>query len=108
MSPKKMTHEEWEAEGKRRFGEDQMQWKFVCPICGHIQSVQDYKDAGAPSNVVAFSCIRRWILGSRRAFGGNGAGPCDYAGGVLFRCNPIEIDGQTYFDFAPEESDTRK
>lgn len=45
-----MTRDEWSAEGRKRFGDDQMQWRFVCPACGHVASVQDYKDAGAPVN----------------------------------------------------------
>ena len=38
-----MTHAEWLAEATRRFGDDPMAWKFVCPSCGHIASVQDWK-----------------------------------------------------------------
>ena len=57
---KKLTHAEWLAEGKRRFGEDFNKWRFVCPVCGFVQSVQDYKDAGAPQDAVAFSCVGRW------------------------------------------------
>lgn len=55
-----MTHAEWLAEATRRFGDDPMAWKFVCPSCGHIASVQDWKDAGAPEGAVAFSCIGRY------------------------------------------------
>lgn len=31
--------EEWQAEGKRRFGEDVKKWRFVCPMCGHVAAV---------------------------------------------------------------------
>ena len=76
-----------------RFGEDKMKWRFVCPSCGHVASVQDWKDAGAPADAVAFSCVGRWLdVGDKKTFKGEG-GPCQYAGGGLFRLNPVELEG---------------
>lgn len=94
-----MTHTEWLSEGERRFGPDQMKWRFVCPACKHVASVQDYKDAGASMTAVAFSCVGRWMDRPRDAFG-DGPGPCNYAGGGLFGLNPLDVDGRKYFDFA--------
>jgi hypothetical protein len=96
-----MTHEEWLAEGRRRFGDDIMRWRFVCPSCGHVASVQDWKNAGATEGEVAFSCVGRRTGGSA-AFGERGKGPCNYAGGGLFRINPVSIvkDGQEHDRFA--------
>lgn len=99
-----LTYAEWEAEGVRRFGPNKMKWKFVCPACGFIASAEDYKNAGAPSMVVGFSCIGRWLPYAREAFA-KGDGPCNYAGGGLFRLNPLEVDGAHFFDFAPGEID---
>lgn len=101
-----MTREEWYAEGRKRFGGDMMTWRFVCPVCGHIASVNDYKDAGAPEGAIAYSCIGRYISDTpRQAFGGKGNGPCNYAGGGLFKMNPVQIDGEeNVFEFAPEQS----
>lgn len=105
-----MTRDEWEAEGRRRFGDDKMKWAFVCPICDHVATVQEYKDAGAPHGAVAFSCVGRWVGAKRQAFGGEGAGedrpgPCDYAGGGFFMVNPLEVDGYRYFNFAEVTAD---
>jgi hypothetical protein len=86
-----LTYAEWLAEGERRFGPDQMTWRFVCPVCGHVAAVSDWKAAGAPENSVGGSCVGRWIPGSRKAFGGKGAGPCNYAGFGLFRLNPVTV-----------------
>jgi hypothetical protein len=101
---KKYTHEQWIEEAKRRFGDDPMDWRFVCPVCGHVASVRDWKDAGAAEGEVAFSCVGRHIEGSKAAFEQSGEGPCTYAGGGLFRLNPVEVtrDGKTndVFDFA--------
>jgi len=96
------TVEQWRNEGQRRFGPDHMQWRFVCPSCGHVASVQDWNDAGATESEVAFSCIGRWTGQGKKIF--NKPGPCNYAGGGLFRLNPVLVkfpDGssQKYFDF---------
>jgi hypothetical protein len=94
-----MTEEDFSRVAAERFGGDPMEWKFVCPVCGFVQSVRDYKNAGAPESAVAFSCVGRWIEGSSEAFSGN-KGPCNYAGGGLIRLNPVKIEGRTNNYFA--------
>lgn len=113
--PSRMTYKEWLAEGEKRFGKDPMNWKFVCPICKHVASTRDYKDAGAKSDNVGFSCVGRWIKGSRDAFGtpknNKRPGPCDYAGGGLFKLNPIAVvheDGKEILAFAFAEPDPKE
>lgn len=110
---KKLTFEEWESKGIELFGEDKMQWRFVCPACHHVASTQDYKDAGAPEGAVGVSCIGRWTKPVRRAFSLDDVGdpeghPCDYAGYGLFRLNPVRITRENveyhYFDFAEEKN----
>lgn len=101
-----LTRQEWEAEGERRFGKNKMDWKFVCPVCGHVASVRDYQAAGAPEGAVGFSCVGRYLKESPGVFLENKASPCNYAGGGLFRMNPVLIvdkdadNEHTYFDFA--------
>jgi hypothetical protein len=96
-----VTHKEWCDEAIRRFGEDPMGWKFVCPSCGHVASVKDWKDAGASEGQVAFSCIGRALSSEKHIFDKTG-GPCNYAGGGLFGLNPVEVDfnGKTHRVFA--------
>lgn len=103
--PRTLTKSEWYAEGVRRFGPDETTWAFVCPACGHRQTVADYEAAGAPEGHVAFSCVGRAFPTCREAFGGKGPGPCNYAGGGLFAINPVTIldDGKKrgpFFEFA--------
>ncbi|MEV2908606.1 VVA0879 family protein [Paenibacillus larvae] len=43
---KKQSLNEWQAEAKRHFGEKGLDWKFVCPKCGNIQSGQDFINLG--------------------------------------------------------------
>ena len=37
-----MTWSEFLAEGKKRFGENRNEWRFVCVACGHVQSIADF------------------------------------------------------------------
>lgn len=97
-----MTHAEWKAEAIRRFGTDPMKWKFVCPVCGHVASVQDWEDVKAFESA-GFSCVGRYLPKARQAFEEKGPGPCNYAGGGLFRLNPTEVtteDGKISHVFA--------
>lgn len=83
-----MTVEQWRAEGERLFGADELDWKFVCPSCGHVASVAEWKDAGAGPGEIAYSCVGRRMTLSPSILGD---APCDYAGGGLFRLNPITV-----------------
>lgn len=89
-----MTHAEWLAEAKERFGDDPLDWKFVCPSCGHIASVRNWKEAGAPEGAVAFSCVGRYAGDTKevadKAFRHNG-GPCNYTSGGLLKLNPVLV-----------------
>lgn len=88
---RRMTHVEWLAEAQTRFGADSAKWRFVCPCCGHVASVAEWKAAGASEGEVAFSCIGR-RTGAKREALGEGDGPCNYAGGGLFQLNPVTVD----------------
>lgn len=95
------TKAEWEAEGLRRFGGDQMKWRFVCPSCGNTFAVEDWMKANAPESAIAFSCPGRWSGGVATLMEKDN-GPCNYAGGGLFTMNPVTITdtGHSVFAFA--------
>src|SRR5690606_12426985 len=91
----RLTHAQWLAEAERRYGKSLRNIRFRCPSCGHVQSGQDFLDLDMTPEVAAtrvgFSCIGRWAsLAPRDAFA-KGEGPCNYAGGGLFRIAPIVI-----------------
>lgn len=101
---RQVTEEEWNAEGERRFGADRMLWRFICPSCGHVAAVKDWKAAGAPESAAAFSCVGRWTgAGGEKAFFLKG-GPCNYAGGGLFKLNPVTVGDSDFriFEFASD------
>jgi hypothetical protein len=104
------THAQWLAEARSRFGADPMKWRFVCPSCGHVASIQDWGTAGAGEGEVAFSCIGRHVgdrAGTEKAAFSRSGGPCNYAGGGLFKLNPVAVDFEDgdeprmTFEFAP-------
>lgn len=90
-----MTLLEWQDEAKRRFGENHMKWKFVCPVCGHVAAVGDfeqYAEQGSTPSSATNECIGRYIPGSSEAFGQTIATkPCNYAGYGLFRLSPVRV-----------------
>lgn len=108
---KRYTHKEWLKEAERRFGKDFLNWKFVCPSCGYVAEAREWRDAGAETSNVAFSCVGRWSGHMDKDMGAKDGGPCNYAGGGLFRLNPVEVvmpDGevQHVFDFAEVDNAT--
>jgi len=55
----KYTIEEWRAEGKRLFGDDYRDWRYVCPACGRINTGREFEVAGAAPNDSYSTCIGR-------------------------------------------------
>jgi len=106
-----MPHEEWHAEGKRRFGDDPRKWLFVCPMCHTPQSAEDFYRAGFTAGtgevnkVLGFSCIGRWTGAPPYDPGSPAGRGCDWTLGGLFTIHRLEIifpDGerQPCFEFA--------
>jgi len=104
-----LSAEQWRAEASRLFGPDPLKWRFVCPSCGHVAAVEDWRNAGAKDTQATFSCVGRYIgADDSHTFKRNG-GPCTYAGGGLIGLNPVAVRGETgaitrVFAFADETS----
>ena len=121
--PPPMTRDEWLAEAMKRFGKDPRKWRFVCPVCKTVQSIEDFLeqtelDKERILDVIGFSCIGRWAKGGCEHQGlstepvekGADSKPamgCDYAGGGLFRLNPVKVEweGEVHGRFAFAEDD---
>lgn len=75
----------WLEEGKRRFGEDALQRRFVCPMCHKEYSVQEFIDAGGKGGPYQ-ECIGRYLgAGSPGAPDGNPNG-CNWVAYGLLGC----------------------
>lgn len=93
-----MTKDEWLAEGERLFGKDNKKWKFVCPLCGNIQSAEDFLAIGVdPDGKVHYSCIGRWTDSDGTIF--NGKSPCNYTCGGFFDLSEVKVGDTPVFDF---------
>lgn len=90
-----LTEKEWRARGKRLFGKDTNNWKFICPSCGNIQTIKNfkkYKNKGATPSDAYFNCIGRFS-GKGGHIGGDGGTkkPCNYTTGGLIGLSPLRI-----------------
>jgi hypothetical protein len=52
-APRTLTQQQLRDEAAARFGPDPMKWAFVCPSCGDVATLQDFKTVGRPER-------RRW------------------------------------------------
>ena len=98
---KEYTLKEWLSEGEKRFGEDKLKWKFKCPMCGHIASIEDFKNEGSTNpNDAYLNCIGRFT-GKGSPKKGDSSG-CNRAAYGLFGIpkGGIKVNGQHIFDFA--------
>lgn len=95
--PKKEIFEsvdKWLAKGKELFGDEILNWEFVCPSCGNIQKPKDfqaYANVGSDPNDAYFICIGRFT-GSQNGIGSDKQ-PCNYSSGGLFNLNKTIIKG---------------
>jgi hypothetical protein len=92
-----VSEAEWQAEGERLYGPDVMKWRFRCPVCGNVASVEDFcqfKAQGATPDCAYQECIGRWLpdcasnLHVKPARDGSKA-PCDYCAYGLFRLGNV-------------------
>lgn len=63
-----LTETQWRENGRSIFGNDRMDWRFICPMCNRIAGVQDFIDAGspAPTSDVTQDCISIYLKGQWR------------------------------------------
>ena len=113
-SVKRITEKEWKEEGIKRFGQDPTKWRFVCPNCKHVQTIQDFidiRDLGmfvGSAEIAFYSCIGRFDTRIPRSKVGTLGDPkeyCDYTIGGLFplvKTVVIRPDGKenSVFEFA--------
>jgi hypothetical protein len=115
-----LTREQWMEQARERFGEEPRDWKFVCPVCKTVQSCRDFEEhTDVPKEqiegYIGFSCIGRWARGgcehrglsTEPVEGGEGKRMgCDYAGGGLFKLNPVRVthEGREHQLFAFAEA----
>ncbi len=121
---KTITQDDFIAEASARFGDNVRDWKFVCPMCGTIQSVQQLLDAvvasgGTKDDVhgyIGFSCIGRFTGQGDVGIAAKNRGEkwdkgCNWTLGGLLRLHELEVVMQSgyrrpTFELAPLENFT--
>lgn len=102
-----IQYDDWLVEMRRRYP-NRNDVAFVCPVCHHRQTVGQFVAAAGDDGLrmAGFACIGRLMPKDQtsEAFSGK-EGPCSYAGGGLFRLNPIvvvmpDLSKIEAFDFA--------
>ena len=105
-----ITQDKYFDEAKKRYGDNIDNWKFKCPSCGNAMTVGMYKEAAQVAGIknysgqVAYSCIGR-LMPNPVDMGVKGKGFCNYAGGGLFKLNPIPILRPMANGVVPEKAD---
>jgi hypothetical protein len=77
--PQTMTEVDWNALGERLFGADLSRWRFRCPTCSHVMSID--KARAMPQYDVARLRSRRWNIEQEcigRYLPGQGCNWCAY------------------------------
>lgn len=100
-----LSYEDWLAEGKALFGENFEDWEFVCPSCGHVQKVSDFRQfakRGASPDTARFNCIGRYDGHLDNDAFVSGQQPCNYTSGGLICITPVSVilpDGKKRVSF---------
>lgn len=84
----KLDYEVWIEKAKEFFGKDSFDWKFKCPSCNHVQSINlmlqhnPSLKAEEIQNSVFFNCEGRYT----ERYG------CDWSLGGLFQIHKVEVN----------------
>lgn len=102
-----ITRAKWEAMGHELYGDNKQAWRFECPMCHNVQSVERAKREWPELEGMGWQpwaeCIGRYL---------EGRGGCDWAAYGLFR-GPLEIDAPEQeallpaFDFAQRDYEAK-
>lgn len=68
----KLEYDMWWGQGIKLFGQDHLYWKFVCSICGHVQTPSDFMNIGKDPNCAYTDCIGRFMKKRAIALGSEG------------------------------------
>lgn len=115
---KRMSKEDWLAQGRELFGDDPRQWKFKCACCGHVQTIADFIELqdlglwhGIDAQVAYHSCIGRYDPRIPEEepgrLDGEGKSPCDYTlSGFISLAKTLVVDDEGHehrvFEFATD------
>lgn len=100
-----MLYKDWLEMGKGLYGPDMLDWKFRCPVCGHVQALRDFHDAGVDPDYGTANCASRFGLGGDPQCRWTTGGALAVGGRIVINPNYIP---QLIFDFADSAEQDRK
>lgn len=83
-----LLYKDWLARGKELYGPDMLDWQFVCPACGHVQTLREFHDVGIDPDYGVANCASRFGLG--------GSPTCKWTTGGLLRLGGYYVINQNY------------
>lgn len=85
--PRRFTKQQYFDELIEKHGSFKDNWAFVCPKCGNVQTIAEFKDHDIDPNNVNYACIGRYVEGRG----------CDFVIDKLVGNHPLEVimDDQT-------------
>lgn len=97
VSKKKvLKHSKWVKKGKKLYGNDFSKWKFKCPFCGRVQTVEEFVEHGGKPDYAYKKCFSSFEFAQKRK--------CDgYASkriGKVYRVIDNDYICRTVFPFA--------
>lgn len=103
---RELTRDELIDLARQRFGDNPESWAFMCPKCTDVAVIQDFRDAGAPPEVLGEECVGRY-LGALLDdnYSGRGCGWCafdEYTGPWIIKLGNGDVYGS--FPLAPGRS----
>lgn len=58
-----LLYKDWVARGKELYGPNKLDWQFVCPACGHVQTLREFHEVGIDPDYGVYKCASRFGLG---------------------------------------------
>jgi len=85
--PRRITKQQYFDELIEKHGSFKDNWACVCPKCGNVQTIAEFKDHDIDPNNVNYACIGRYVEGRG----------CDFVIDSLVKNHPLEVimDDQT-------------
>ena len=94
-----LSYDDWLERGKALYGPDMLDWKFVCPVCGHVQTLREFADGGVDPDYGVCNCASRFGLGGNENCQWTTGGALVIGGLYVINRNYIPV---LVFDFAAD------
>ncbi len=96
-----VLHADWLKEGMRLYGPNMLDWRLKCPMCGHEQTLRQFKDGGIDAERAITCCASRFRLGGRRDCKWTTGGLLPIGGAYIVRSDCVPVLAFAFADAEP-------